>query len=88
MGTYDMPEGVFVKSIVDNSAADKAGITKGDIITELNGEPVGKMQLLQNLLEYYAAGENMEVTIERFANGEYDEKHLDVTLGSKVDMED
>ncbi len=85
MGNYDMPEGVFVKSVVDNSAADNAGITKGDIITKMDGEPVKKMQGLQNLLEYYAAGTETEVTIERFANGQYSEKILDVTLGVKTE---
>ena len=51
----------------------------------MDGEPVKKMQGLQNLLEYYAAGTETEVTIERFANGQYSEKILYVTLGVKTE---
>ena len=34
---YDMPEGFYIKSIVKNSGADKAGLSIGNIITEING---------------------------------------------------
>lgn len=80
---YDMPKGVFVKSVAEGSAAEKAGIMKGDIITRLDNEKVTEMVQLQNILEYYTAGEAADVVIERFDSGEYYEETLSVTLGQR-----
>ncbi len=80
---YGMPEGVFVKEVVKGSAAEKAGIIKGDIITELDGEAVKEMARLQSMLEYYTAGSETEVTIERFDSGEYHKETITATLGKK-----
>ena len=41
------------------------------------------MKGVQNLLEYYAAGTEVEVTFMRQSKGEYKEMTVDVTLGYK-----
>lgn len=79
---YGMPEGVYVVKVVRGGGAEEAGITKGNIITELNGTKISNMEALQNELQYYAAGESVTVTIQiPENNGEYTEKTVDVTLG-------
>ncbi len=40
---YEMPEGVFVTNVLEDTAAEKAGILKGDIITYIDGEKITGM---------------------------------------------
>lgn len=37
---YELPEGVLVLSIIENSGAEKAGMLANDIITAINGKPI------------------------------------------------
>ncbi|MEZ3432691.1 MAG: trypsin-like peptidase domain-containing protein [Lachnospiraceae bacterium] len=82
---YEMPEGVYVSNVLENTAADKAGILKGDIITYIDGEKLTQMDQLQSMLEYYAAGTEVEMVIMRQRDGEYRQQTIDVTLGAKED---
>lgn len=78
----DVPAGVYVMEVSSGSGADKAGMTKGSIITEINGSSIDSMEALQEQLQYYAKGETVSLTIlVPQSNGEYDEQTLDVTLG-------
>lgn len=80
---YDMPEGVYVKNVLEGTAADEAGIQKSDIIMYIDGERITRMEELQGMLEYYAAGTEVEVVLMRQSNGEYKERTIDVTLGHR-----
>lgn len=82
--TYNMPAGVYVIRVVEGSAAEKAGILKGDIITQFDGKKIGSMDELSNTLQYYKAGTVVDVTIQRLSNGEYVEQVISVTLGRKI----
>jgi serine protease Do len=82
--TYDMPSGVYIGQVVEGSAADNAGLVKGDIITGFEGRTITSMEDLQNQLQYYAAGTTVTVTVQRAENGEYVEQEISVTLGAKV----
>lgn len=78
----DVPAGVYVMEVSSGSGADEAGMTKGSIITEINGSSIDSMEALQEQLQYYAKGETVSLTIlVPQSNGEYDEQTLDVTLG-------
>jgi len=78
----DVPAGVYVMEVSSGSGADKAGMTKGSIITAINGSSIDSMEALQEQLQYYAEGETVSLTIlVPQSNGEYDEQTLDVTLG-------
>lgn len=82
-GRFEMPEGVYVSKVLEGTAAEEAGILKGDIITYIDGEKTRQMAGLQNLLEYYAAGAKVEVVLMRQSDGEYRELTIEVTLGQK-----
>ncbi len=82
--TYNMPEGVYVAQVSEGSAAQQAGIVKGDIITEFDGHKVASMETLKERLEYYEAGTEVEVKVQRTNNGAYEEMTINVTLGSKT----
>lgn len=36
----DLPEGAYVQDVIPDSAADQAGVTRGDIITKFNGKAI------------------------------------------------
>ena len=78
----DMPAGVYVTDVTAGGGAKEAGMTKGCIITGINGTSVDSMEALQNQLEYYSKGETVTLTIQiPQTNGEYEESTIDVTLG-------
>ena len=80
---YNMPAGAFLTEVTEGGAADNAGIKKGDIIVKLDGQKVSGKDDLIDKLQYYEAGETIEVVISRANSGEYKEQTVEVTLGSK-----
>lgn len=80
---YNMPTGVCVVKVYEGSAAAKAGIQKGDIITKFDGHDISSMEEVQELLQYHAAGTKVTITVSRADNGQYIEQDIEVTLGSK-----
>ena len=80
---YNMPEGIYVVSVEEGSAAANAGIMKGDIITKFDGSSISSYSDLQKTLQYYAAGDSVTVTVQRPQNGEYVSVELNLTLGSR-----
>lgn len=77
---FNMPVGVYVSSVSDGMAAEKAGIISGDVITKFDHETVTSKEDLQKLLQYYEAGEKIEIVVQRNVDGKYVEKNLTVTL--------
>ncbi len=79
---YNMPTGVYVAEVIKGGGAEDAGITKGNVITALNGTTVDSMEALQKELGYYEVGKTVSVTIQvPENNGEWTEKTVDVKLG-------
>lgn len=80
----NMPEGVYVSEVTKGGRAEKAGMTRGCIITGINGTTVSSMDDLQEQLQYYAKGDEVELTIQvPQSNGEYQEQSVTVILGAK-----
>lgn len=80
---YGMPVGVYVGTVQEGSAAENAGIRKGDIVVKFDGEKITSITDLQEELQYYHAGTEVKVTIRRVENGEYVEHDMMVTLGAR-----
>lgn len=80
---YNMPAGVFVYNVMEGSAAEAAGIKRGDIIVKVEGEKIASNSELQNIMQYYATGDTIKVTVSRQENGEYTTYDLQVTLGKR-----
>lgn len=79
---YNMPTGVYVKEVMSGGGAEKAGLTKGSIITGFEGSSISSMSSLQEQLQYYKAGEEVTLTVQiPDKNGEYTEKDIKVTFG-------
>lgn len=82
---YHIPIGVYVLGATEGSAADKAGLQKGDIITKFDGTSISDYDELKNILQYYKAGETVELVIERAKeDGGYQEQSVSVTLDRNV----
>ncbi len=82
--SYGMPEGVYIAQVYDNTAAAAAGLQKGEIITEFNGEQISSMDELQRELEFYAKGDVVDVTVMTAEAGGYHSRTVQLTLGNKV----
>src|SRR6185369_12899067 len=60
--------GVLVSNVQPGSAADKAGIKRGDIITDINGEKIEDSNTLRNKVAGTAPGTTIRLTIVRDGN--------------------
>ena len=72
----DVVEGIYVDKVSDTSAAEEAGLEKGDVITEFDGKKVSKMSELQEAIAQHRPGDKVAVTYKR---GKKDVK-VNVTL--------
>jgi Do/DeqQ family serine protease len=59
---YGTMEGIYVAEVVENSAASEAGIEKGDIITEVDGQKVTKFGDLSGLIAQKRPGDKVSLT--------------------------
>ena len=82
---YGIPQGVYVDTVVEGGPAEEAGIKKGDVITKIDGTAIDAYKDLVDRLEYYEAGENVELEVYRAQDGEYNAQKISVTLGAKKD---
>ena len=80
----ELPQGVYVSEVTSGGGAEAAGMSRGCIITAINGTSISSMEGLQEQLQYYAKGETVTLTIQvPQTTGDYQEQTLDVTLGEK-----
>lgn len=55
-------EGIYVGEVMENSAAEEAGIEKGDVITEVDGQKVKKFGDLQGIIAQKRPGDKVSLT--------------------------
>lgn len=79
---YGIPAGVFISEVTEGGAAEQAGITSNSVITAFDGKAVSDISELKNMLDYYEAGETVEVTVQVPDNSGYTEQVFQLTLGS------
>lgn len=70
----DVTEGVFVYSVVEGGAGDKAGLRLGDVITKMNDKTLTSRQDLSAAMKGYRAGDTVTLTVYR--GGQYIEVEL------------
>lgn len=87
---YNMPVGVYVAQILENggAATSNSDLREGDIITAINGQSISSMEELQKMLQYYKAGTEVTLTVQRQdGQGSYAEAEVKVTLGTRASIE-
>ena len=62
---YDIKEGVFVYSVEEGKAAQKAGLQMGDVITKVDDHDIRTMEDLTAVKKQYAAGDTSTLTVYR-----------------------
>ncbi|MGH9065705.1 MAG: S1C family serine protease [Acidimicrobiales bacterium] len=73
------PAGVGIQSLVSRSAAGKAGVKPGDVITAINGTQITNLSDLQKVLGGLEPGQTVQVTIVRLDGSQ---ATVPVTLGT------
>ena len=76
----DWPMGIYVYAVNKDSAAQKAGLRRGDIIVKADGKKVTTFEELVAEMNKHSAGEEFEITFVR----DDDEQTVTVTLDEKV----
>lgn len=80
---YDMPRGVYVYKIVENSSAANSDLREKDIITKIDAQSVKSMEDLKDILSYYKSGEKIKLTVQRLNDSTYEEKEIEITLSDR-----
>ncbi len=73
---YRLPQGVYVRFVTPESAAERAGIKAGDIVIGIEGEAITTMDELNEIKNRYSAGDTITLTIYRDGTN----MDLDLTL--------
>ena len=61
----DLPVGVYIKEIVSGSAAEKAGLRTGDVITACDGQAVTTIDEINKIRDSHKVGETLTMQIDR-----------------------
>jgi len=77
---YDMPVGIYIYSVTEDSAADKAGLKKGDIIVGIGDKKVTTAAELTAEKNKHSAGDDVEIKFIRDGK----EKTVKVTLDEQT----
>jgi putative serine protease PepD len=75
----DTENGARLADIRTGSPADEAGLRPGDVVTEVDGEPIDSADALRGAVESHKPGDEVELTLQR--NGE--SATVTVTLGTR-----
>lgn len=73
----EIPEGAYVESVVEEGAAQKAGVKTDDIITKIDGEKINEQNTLAKLIASKKVGQQITLTVWRDGK----ELELTATLG-------
>ena len=76
---YKLVEGIYVLSVEQYSAAEKAGLKQYDIITEVDGKKIKTMDELNEFKNTHKIGDNLQLKIYR--DKEYSD--IQITLGEQ-----
>jgi Do/DeqQ family serine protease len=86
------PGGVIVSAVTPGSAADRAGLKRGDVITALNGQPIRDMNTLRNRVAETAPNATADLLIvrdgaERHVSAKLDELNARTARAGQPDGE-
>lgn len=77
-----VPYGAYIREIYMDSPAMLAGIQRGDVIVEMNGEEIGRFSDYTNMILEQRVGVTLSVKVMRQVQNEYREMSFEVTVGS------
>lgn len=80
---YGMPQGIYVTNVAEKSAAYKAGIQSGDVLTLLDGEHVPDMEAYEAALKKLTVGTEVSAVIYRSGKEGYHEMKITLKPGKR-----
>jgi serine protease Do len=80
---FNMPIGVYINDVVEDSPADKAGLKSGHIIVGFNDVKVETIDDLINMLTYSRPGDEVVLKVKERQDGNYIERELNIILGER-----
>lgn len=78
---YNIPKGVFIKEVVTESPAMKAGLQSGDVITSVNGTDILTDEEYSEKIEKLISGTTCEIQVKRQSGNEYYDVTCVVEIG-------
>lgn len=85
---YGIPAGVYLTSVTEDSPAAQAGLKEGSIITKFDGYEITSFDDLDYRLQYYKAGETIDITVAEQNEGrQFEERTVSLTLGTRPSMQ-
>lgn len=76
---YDLPVGVYIQSITEFSAAEKAGLRPGDVIIQCDGQTIETVDELNEIRDQHQVGDTLGLTVVR------DGQRMDVSVTLQED---
>ena len=64
----DLHQGVVISQVIEDTAAEEAGLKVGDVVTSINGVPVKSASAMRNMVGLLRVGDEMSMTIIRESN--------------------
>lgn len=79
----NLPQGVYVTSVVSDSPAMKAGIQKGDVIIKFGKTELTSARQFMQILETYKPGDAVSFNVKRYSSTGYKSADSYVTIATK-----
>src|SRR5207245_1582404 len=74
---FGVKEGVLVRSVIKGSAAEKAGLKAGDVITKIGDRKVSNPSDISNALRSASSGKSIPITVIR--------DHKEMTVNATIE---
>ena len=82
-GEFDMPRGIYVRSVSEDSPAMYAGVFETDVITGINGEEIMSMDDYEQAVQSHSPDETIQLGIKRATMEGYVDMEVTVQLGRR-----
>ena len=80
---FNMPVGVYINDIIEDSPAETAGLRNGHIIVGYNDIKIETIDDLLNVLTYSRPGDEVLLKVKELREGEYVDKEIKLVLGKR-----
>ena len=77
--SYNLVVGIYIRNVEDFSAAQKAGLKTGDVITAVDGKNITSMNELNEIKNSHSIGDTLKLTVNRDGNS----MDISITLGEQ-----
>ena len=80
---FNMPVGIYIDEMVEDSPAEEAGLETGHIIVGADGIKIETVDDLLNILSYTKPGEELIIEVKELEGDQYVDKEISVVLGKR-----